>query len=60
VRIAAAGAVLLLAVAYLVERQLADAADARKEYLLAYSADTALNRYVVDQYILGQAIIARR
>lgn len=43
-----------------VERQLTDAADARKEYLLAYSADTALNRYVVDQYILGQAIIARR
>lgn len=43
-----------------VERQLTDAHDTGPEYLLAYSADTALNRYVVDQYVLGQAIIPRR
>lgn len=43
-----------------VERQLSNAHGQPIEYLIAYSADTALNRYIVDQYFLDQAIVPRR
>jgi lipopolysaccharide/colanic/teichoic acid biosynthesis glycosyltransferase len=42
-----------------VERQLSDEYSARPQYLLTYSADSALNRYLVDQYFLNQAIVPR-
>ncbi len=43
-----------------VERLLNDEHSGQPEYLLAYSADSTLNRYMVDQYFLKQAIVTRR
>jgi lipopolysaccharide/colanic/teichoic acid biosynthesis glycosyltransferase len=43
-----------------IERQLNDGDRRQPEYLIAYNADTPLNRYLVDQYFLEQAIIPRR
>ena len=42
-----------------IERQLSPSESPRPEYLIAYSADSALNRYLVDQYFLDQAIVPR-
>jgi lipopolysaccharide/colanic/teichoic acid biosynthesis glycosyltransferase len=42
-----------------VERQLTAGDASQPEYLIAYSADSPLNRYLVDQYFLEHAIVPR-